>query len=85
MNNLGKLASKLQPKWSSLYDLIKLQGVSATLQDPDTQETVVVHVDRISLSSPRLRDEIASTRFHLASVSSSDLSVLHDPEAGVPH
>ena len=53
--------------------LDNLQGVGATLQDPETQGTVVVRVDIISLGSPRLRDEITANQFLCRSHSAVDV------------
>ena len=35
------------------------KGVLATVEDPETEETITVHVDRLAFSSPRLRDVLA--------------------------
>ena len=40
-----------------------LKGVFATVEDPETEESIVVHVDRLAFSIPRLRDEIAPEPF----------------------
>ena len=55
---LAQSSSKLQSKWSEIDTISKLQGVVATLTDPTTQSQTTVHVDRLSVCSPRLRDEI---------------------------
>ena len=40
-----------------------VKGVLATVKDPETEETIVVHVDKLAFSSPRLRDELAPEPF----------------------
>ena len=40
-----------------------VKEVVATVEDPETKETIVVHVDRLAFSSPRLRHEIVSETF----------------------
>ena len=40
-----------------------VKGIDATVDDPETEDSLTVHVDRLAFSSPRLRDEIALEPF----------------------
>ena len=35
-----------------------VKGVVATVEDPETKESITVHVDTLVFSNPRLRDEL---------------------------
>ena len=55
---LNRRATNLHWNWSKLYQLMAGKGVIARGEDPDTKESLTVHVDRLAFSSPRLRDEL---------------------------
>ena len=40
-----------------------MKGVVASLEDPETDDSITVHVDRLAFSNPRLRDELALEPF----------------------
>ena len=40
-----------------------VKGVVATVEEPETEESINVHVDRLAFSSPRLRDELVLEPF----------------------
>ena len=48
----------MHSKWSKLYHIVAVKGVVATVEDPETEKSHTVHIDRLAFSSPRLRDEI---------------------------
>ena len=50
--------SKLHSKWSKFYRIVAVKGVVVTVKDPETEETITVHVDRVAFSDPPLRDEL---------------------------
>ena len=63
MAPLNRPLPKLHSKWSKLYRIVAMKGVVVTVKDPETEETITVHVDRLAFSDPRLRDEIALEPF----------------------
>ena len=63
MAPLNRPATKLPSKWSKLYQIVAVKGVVATMEDPEKMESLTVHVDRLALSSARLRDELAPEHF----------------------
>ena len=63
MAPLNRPLPKLHSKWSKLYRIVAMKGVVVTVKDPETEETITVHVDRLAFSDPRLRDEIALEAF----------------------
>ena len=58
MASLNRRPRKLHSKWSKLYRIVALKGVIPTVDDYETEESLTVHVDRLALSSPPLKDEI---------------------------
>ena len=60
---LNRPATNFHSKWSKLYQLVADKGVLATEEDPETKESLTIHVDRLAYSSARLRHELAQEPF----------------------
>ena len=60
---LNRPPTKQHSKWSKLYRIVAVKGGVATVEDPETEESITVHVDRLAFSNPPLRDEIALEPF----------------------
>ena len=54
---------KTYSKWSKLDRIVAVKGVVATVEYPETAESIVVHVDRLAFSSPLLREELTPEPF----------------------
>ena len=63
MAQLNRPATTLHSKWSKIYQIVAEKGVLATVQDLEMKESITVHVDRLTFSSARLRDELATEPF----------------------
>ena len=60
---LNRPLTKLHSKWSKLYRIVAVKGVVVRVKDPETEETITVHVDRLAFSDPDLREEIVLEPF----------------------
>ena len=60
---LNRTPMKLHSKWAKLNRIVAVKGVVASVEDPETEDSFTVHVDRLAYSSPRLRDELVLEPF----------------------
>ena len=56
MTPLNRSTTKLPYNWAKWYQIVAVKGVIGTVKDPETEEIIFVHVDRLALSNPRLRE-----------------------------
>ena len=62
MAPLNHSATKLQSKWSKVYQIVAAKGVVATVEHHKTRESLTAQLAGVDFSSPRLR-RVSSRNF----------------------
>ena len=70
--------TKLHSKWSNLNRIAALKGGLGTVEDPETEQSITVHVDSLAFCSPRFRDELEPSVSFDPPFRSSTVPSLHD-------